>query len=623
LPDAGFEDRIRQAVNDIWIIDTHEHLSMEEDMIKENEAQPFDFTHLFVEYIRDDLRSAGYIGAIEQMVNNRNLPLRERWHILEPFWNATRNTGYARVVVIAAKDLYGIEELNSGTVELLSDNINKSYQPGWYKSVLKDRARIDLSILDIGHIKPDTAFYYHVERFEDFVSIYSKSDISEVEKKYNVVIRSLDNYVSALRSAFKEGLEYGMIGVKSALSYQRPIYYENVDKPTAEQIFMTLLSANSGAKPLDFPTVKPLQDFMMHRLLDLAQEYNLPVQIHTGLHAGGKNEIRNSHPALLTNLFKEYPNVNFCIFHSSYPYGAELSVLAKNYPNVLIDMCWSHVISPFYCERYLHEWLETVPASKIMAFGGDYGHVENAYAHAVMARRVVAKVLIEKTANGYFSEAEAIDVARRLLRNNALEIFKLRGKSRDMKDLPSPSADSDVFDLWEAVKKNSGIISEWMVIGPFPSVSDKPEADAVIGFHYSYSPEFEILFNKTYSGEGVEINWSKVKTGDSGVINFERLYHKDKAIAYAYTEVFSPDERLAKFSFGSDDGAKIWINGKLVYEKRAHRIMQYDGYLIKSKLKKGKNTILAKVENEVGGWQMMMRILDPNNELTMVKWYDE
>lgn len=149
LPDAGFEDRIIKVVNDIWIIDTHEHLAMEEDMIKKNEEQSFDFTHLFVQYISDDLKSAGYIGAIQQMVNNRNLSLKERWQIFEPFWNATRNTGYARVVVIAAKDLYGIEEINSETVELLSDKISKSYQPGWYKKVLKDHARIDLSILDV------------------------------------------------------------------------------------------------------------------------------------------------------------------------------------------------------------------------------------------------------------------------------------------------------------------------------------------------------------------------------------------------------------------------------------------------------------------------------------------
>ena len=59
-----------------------------------------------------------------------------------------------------------------------------------------------------------------------------------------------------------------------------------------------------------------------------------------------------------------------------------------------------------------------------MAFGGDYGHVESVYGHSVMARAVVTKVLTEKVAGGYFTEPEAIRIANRLFRDNALEIFK-------------------------------------------------------------------------------------------------------------------------------------------------------------------------------------------------------
>ena len=62
-----------------------------------------------------------------------------------------------------------------------------------------------------------------------------------------------------------------------------------------------------------------------------------------------RNDIRNSNPTDLTNLFDTHPEVQFLVMHSSYPYGGELSVLAKNYPNVNIDMCWSQIISPSYC----------------------------------------------------------------------------------------------------------------------------------------------------------------------------------------------------------------------------------------------------------------------------------
>lgn len=48
--------------------------------------------------------------------------------------------------------------------------------------------------------------------------------------------------------------------------------------------------------------------------------------------------------------------------------GGELSTLAKKSRNVYLGMCWLYIISPSKSERYLHEWLETVPANKIRAF---------------------------------------------------------------------------------------------------------------------------------------------------------------------------------------------------------------------------------------------------------------
>lgn len=162
---------------------------------------------------------------------------------------------------------------------------------------------------------------------------------------------------------------------------------------------------------------------MMHRVLDLANSNHLPVQIHSGLNGGN---IENSKPTHLLNLFMEYPDVKFILFHGAYPYGGELAVLAKKFSNVYIDMCWLYIISPSYSERYLHEWLETVPANKIMAFGGDFLHVEGIHSHLLLAKQIVSNVLIDKVRDGYFSEDEAIKVAQMLLHDNAIRILGLK-----------------------------------------------------------------------------------------------------------------------------------------------------------------------------------------------------
>jgi hypothetical protein len=85
-----------------------------------------------------------------------------------------------------------------------------------------------------------------------------------------------------------------------------------------------------------------------------------------------------------------------------------------------------YIISPSYSERYLHEWLETVPVSKIMAFGGDYQNVENIYAHLLFAKEIISRVLIEKVKSGYFTEKEALKVAQMILHDNAVNLFHLK-----------------------------------------------------------------------------------------------------------------------------------------------------------------------------------------------------
>jgi len=103
----------------------------------------------------------------------------------------------------------------------------------------------------------------------------------------------------------------------------------------------------------------------------------------------------------------------------------EWAALAKTFPNVYADLCWVYIISPEIGRRLLHELIETVPGNKIMAFGGDEQTVEMAYAHSRMARQVVARVLSEKVAEGYFKEDEAIVLARRMLRDNPAGLFSL------------------------------------------------------------------------------------------------------------------------------------------------------------------------------------------------------
>lgn len=157
----------------------------------------------------------------------------------------------------------------------------------------------------------------------------------------------------------------------------------------------------------------------------LIDRYVLPFQIHTGLQTGNGNWITNSKPTELADLIMAHPKLTFVIFHAGYPYGPELATMAKNFANVTIDMCWTYIISPKMARDYLSEYIETVPANKITGFGGDYRFVEGTYMHAEMFRQNVAWVPEEKVRSGYLNEDQAVELAEKLLRRNAIAIYRL------------------------------------------------------------------------------------------------------------------------------------------------------------------------------------------------------
>lgn len=424
MPKSGYEQRIRNYVNSMKIVDTHEHLL---DPAEFTESM-LDFTLLLRHYPGGDYYSAGMSWKDVGRLFADSLTVDEKWKLLQPYWDLSFNTGFNRVAQLAASKLYGVDDINANTVGVLSERMKKAYKVDWYHQVLKEKCNIEFLIQDCSfedwdhRFKGDPEMYRYVRRFDNFILIQSSARIKELEKWNSSGIRTVDELVLALEASFNSALKDGIIAVKSLLAYNRILVYDNVKKEEAEYAFSKIMNA-PGDKPLPFAEVKPLQDYMMHRVLDLARSHHLPVQMHTGLNG---SMIENANPTHLVNLFKEYPDVPFILFHGSYPFLGQLSVLAKCFSNVYIDMCWVYIISPSYAERALQEWLETVPAGKIMAFGGDFLYVEDVYGHMLMARETVANVLIDKVKTGYFSEDEAIRIARMLLHDNAVRIFGLK-----------------------------------------------------------------------------------------------------------------------------------------------------------------------------------------------------
>ncbi len=84
---------------------------------------------------------------------------------------------------------------------------------------------------------------------------------------------------------------------------------------------------------------------MFHWYVNKCTEQNLPLQIHTGYLAGNWKKLENGRPFKLDNLFLKYRDTKFILFHGGYPWYSEVGALAKNFPNVYLDIVWLPQIS--------------------------------------------------------------------------------------------------------------------------------------------------------------------------------------------------------------------------------------------------------------------------------------
>lgn len=417
--------RLRAEIDKIKLIDTHEHLPFPDELA---DMGRLDFGRLFTHYACSDLVSAGMptedMEEVRNVTPNSGWSPGEKWRAMKPYYQKTWNTGYCECLRISIQELFGIEDLRDDTVDLLSEKMDGVPRETWTRTVF-DKAGIDIamnqpqSLTGSPYVRhPDLFLYDMIDQFSCPCPNTAASEYFEVE------CRNLADYLGIIDLYFERFAdESPALKIRSGIL--RTLRFDKVPFTDASRIFA---SALDGDSPPDAKDAKALEDFIIHYFMRKAGEYDLPVKFHTGLIANNFSDARNSRAAYLTNLFTEYPKTKFDIYHISWPYTEELISICKSFPNVYIDFCWAWIFNPPAARRYLSDMIETIPLNKIHGFGGDFLFVEGVYGHSVMARREIARVLAEKVEEGRFTEDYAVRAASRILRENALENFRIEDK---------------------------------------------------------------------------------------------------------------------------------------------------------------------------------------------------
>jgi uncharacterized protein len=420
-------NRLHEAITRIEVIDTHEHILPESERVR----QRIDFFTLAGHYAMNDLLSAGLPPAERELMDKADVPAVKKWRAFEPYWRYVRGTGYGEALRIAIRDIYGAEEINASTIGRINEAIAAQNKAGFYREVLKKRSHIRYAINDEYWEPRPTAvnseFFLMARKFDWFVTPVTPAGLRRLETLADTQITDLAGLKRAMEKHFQLALKLGMVTVKSTLAYERDLHFEETTAADASADFERLARGEGVVadekKRLERRPFRALSNHMYHHLIQLADAHKVPVQMHTGLQAGNGNYVQHTNPALLTNVLLRYPRVQFDIFHIGYPYYHETTVLGKTFPNVFVDYCWMHIVSPSAARAALHEMLDSVPANKIFGFGGDYRYPELSYAHLVMARRNIARVLAERVEDGAMTEEDAAEMAKWLLYDNPARLF--------------------------------------------------------------------------------------------------------------------------------------------------------------------------------------------------------
>ncbi len=167
---------------------------------------------------------------------------------------------------------------------------------------------------------------------------------------------------------------------------------------------------------------------------------------------------------------------------------------------------------------------------------------------------------------------------------------------------PGLSACQSAEAALKQIEARSGFITAWQVAGPFR----QPNKNYAALFDVAFAPE----------EKGANVEWRVLPPSDDAsrpwAMDLLKSVGGEQCVAYARTWVFSPRAQAVRLEIGSDDGAKIWVNDKLVHANNTARALQPAQDKADAQLREGWNALLVKVTQNNLGWGFCLRISDPD-----------
>jgi pimeloyl-ACP methyl ester carboxylesterase len=161
-------------------------------------------------------------------------------------------------------------------------------------------------------------------------------------------------------------------------------------------------------------------------------------------------------------------------------------------------------------------------------------------------------------------------------------------------------------------------LQDWLILGSIP-ISGVGDIDKDFLAEYGGEANVQPAQGQAVTIGGSEMKWAPVKAKD--IVDLRKLFQggrTEDAVAYAYTTLNLKKAGMIYLSLGSDDGVKVWLNGRQVHRVLLQRALTLDEDGLVADANAGENHLLLKIQQSKGDWGFAVRMLENPNELNII-----
>jgi glucuronate isomerase len=425
---SQLRDRLFAELDSIRLIDPHSHIE------PKTAASKTLADILGYHYYTELCHSA---GMPREQIEEPGLDPKEKVRRLVARIEPLRNTiQYSWLLELSQAffDFPAGEHLTPATWETLYDTAAKKMaQANWEQQVL-DQTKLDAVFLTNNFDDPLTGFdtkrYIPCLRTDDLVFHLSKPEVRQrLEKCTSMSVSNAASLRTAIGKLFDHFVSKGARAC--AISLPPSFAPQKIDAAAADKA-IERITARPDA---DQDYKDAAANFAFWTLAEYCAEHKLPFDLMIGVNravyrAGvyQGQDLYDSRVSLIqyAELFNAFPQVTFPISVLASVTNQELVSYAWIFPNVVTNGHWWYSNTPAYIEHDAAARLEAVPQTKQIGYYSDAYKLEFCLPKFAMYKRILAKLLAERfVIDRGWSEQQALDLGRRVLRGNVERIFNM------------------------------------------------------------------------------------------------------------------------------------------------------------------------------------------------------